>query len=446
MRILLINHRYFVASGAERYLFNIERVLERAGHETAIFSIDYGQNQTSPWSPYFTTPIGGPDEIFFDQHRKRPASFVKTFQRLFYSAEVERDLARLIEDFRPDVAYLMLFMRKLSPSVLVALHKAKVPVVVRVSDYGFLCAEHHFLRKGRTCTKCLEGRLWPGVVHGCVHDSRLVSAMDAAATWYHRRSGYLDLIDRFVTTNPFLTQMMIKGGFPPERLVCVPTFADEEMFCGQSPGARRHLLYFGRLDPSKGLETLIDAMAILRARMGRAHIPPLRIVGSPQYVDYGRELVRRVRAAGLSDCIHFDGPVAAEDIPALLKNAVASLIPSLWFENLPNSYLESICAGVPVIASDLGSLSLAIEHEKDGLLFRAGDKEELASTIERLLTDHSLDETLRREGPAKARREYSAGRHLELLTSLFSSLTGMAGAAAPDQHGLKSAKRIMSLP
>ncbi|WP_324057524.1 glycosyltransferase [Rhizorhapis sp.] len=441
----MINHRYFVASGAERYLFNIERVLGRAGHETAVFSIDYKQNEPSPWSPWFTSPIGGPEEVFFDQHRRRPASFAKTFQRLFYSAEVEQDLTRLIEDFRPDVAYLMLFMRKLSPSVLVALHKAKVPIVVRVSDYGFLCAEHHFLRDGKTCTKCLNGRLWPGVVHGCVHDSRLVSALDAAATWYHRRRGLLDLIDRFVTTNPFLTEMMVKGGFPRERLACIPTFADEETFCGQPQGTRRHLLYFGRLDPSKGLETLIDAMGLLRSRMGRAHIPPLRIVGSPQYVDYGRELVRRVRRAGLVDCIHFDGAVPAEQIPALLKDSVASIIPSLWFENLPNSYLESICAGVPVIASDLGSLSLAIEHEKDGLLFQPGDAEALASSIERLLTDRELEDRLRKEGPAKAQREYSAGRHLELLIGLFTSLTGRHAAGA-GQDGLRSAKRIMSRP
>lgn len=442
----MINHRYFVASGAERYLFNIERVLNRAGHEVAVFSINYQKNEPSPWSPWFTSPIGDVEEVYFDQHRTRPASFVKTIQRLFYSTEVEHDLTRLIEDFQPDVAYLMLFMRKLSPSVLMALRKSKVPTVVRVSDYGFLCAEHHFLRDGKTCTKCLHGRLWPGVVHGCVHDSRLVSALDAAATWYHRSRGFLDLIDRFVTTNPFLTEMMVKGGFPPERLVCIPTFADEEMFCGQPHRTRRHLLYFGRLDPSKGLETLIAAMELLRSRMDRALIPVLRIAGSPQYVDYGRELVRRVRTAGLQDCIQFDGPIPGEQIPALLRDAIASIIPSLWFENLPNSYLESICAGVPVIASDLGSLSLAIEHEKDGLLFQPGNAEALASSIERLLSDRELEDRLRREGPAKAQREYSASRHLELLTGLFTSLTGRHATRNSDQEGLRSAKEIMSRP
>lgn len=429
MRLLLINHRYFVASGAERYLFNIERVLQRAGHETAVFSIDYDENESSAWSDYFTSPIGRRDEVYFDEHRRNPATYTKTLTRLFYSKEVERDLARLIEAFRPDAAYLMLFLRKLSPSVLVALRKAGVPIVVRVSDYGFLCAEHHFLRGGRMCTLCLGGRLLPGVLHGCVHDSRLVSALDAAATWFHRRRGYLDLVDRFVTTNSFLTGMMVKGGFAAERLRCIPTFADEEIFAPREGGPADYLLYAGRLDPSKGLESLIDAMGILKRRMGRPP-PLLRILGGPQYEEYERTLIRRSERAGLTDCIRFERPVAPEAVADLLGRAIASIIPSLWFENLPNFYLESICAGVPVIASNLGSLAAAIEDGEDGLLFPAGDAAALADCIERLLSDPGTDARLRRNGPLKARTEYSAGRHLQLLTNLFGEVIAANDRAA----------------
>ncbi|GGB89561.1 glycosyl transferase [Novosphingobium endophyticum] len=420
MRLLLINHRYFVASGAERYLFNVERVLRRAGHETAVFSIDYDENEPSDWSGYFTSPIGRRDEVYFDEHRRHPATYAKTIARLFYSREVERDLARLIEAFRPDAAYVMLFLRKLSPSILVALRKAGVPIVVRVSDYGFLCAEHHFLRDGKMCTQCLGGRLLPGVVHGCVHGSRAISALDAAATWFHRRRGYFDLVDRFVTTNPFLTKMMVQGGFAPDRLTCIPTFADETIFVPRGAGSADYLLYAGRLDPSKGLETLIDAMAILKRRMGTP--PRLRIVGGPQYEEYERALVRRSQKAGLDDCIRFEKPVAVEAVAELVSNAIASVIPSLWFENLPNFYLESISAGVPVIASDLGSLAAAIRDGEDGLLFRPGDPAALAGCIERLLSDAALDARLRRAGPRKAQADYSARRHLQLLTDLFSEV------------------------
>jgi len=432
LRLLLINHRYFVASGAERYLFNIERVLQRAGHETAVFSIDYEQNRSSPWSSYFTRPIGRADQVYFDEHRTDPGSVGRSLGRLFYSREVERDLARLIEDFRPDAAYLILFLRKLSPSVLVALHNAGVPIVVRVSDYGYLCAEHHFLRNGESCTKCLGGRLLPGVVHGCVHGSRVISALDAAATWYHRRQGYFDLIDRFVTTNPFLTDFMVRGGYDPARLACIPTFADEEIFAPRAGHPGKYLLYAGRLDPSKGLETLIEAMAILKRRSGSP--PRLRIVGGAQYEDYHKALVRHVERAGLADCIRFERPVAAEEVAGLLGSATASIIPSVWFENLPNFYLESISAGVPVIASNLGSLSAAITDGEDGLLFETGNAAALADCIARLMQDPSLDRRLRTAGPLKAKAQYSAERHLELLTDLFAEVIAQ-GRSAPSPYG-----------
>jgi glycosyltransferase involved in cell wall biosynthesis len=425
LRLLLINHRYFVASGAERYLFNVERILQRAGHETAVFSIDYAQNEPSPWSGYFTSPIGRRDQVFFDEHRGLPSAYAKSLGRLFYSREVERDLERLIRDFRPDAAYLMLFLRKLSPSVLVALRKAGVPSVVRVSDYGFLCAEHHFLRDGRTCTRCLGGRLLPGVLHGCVHGSRAISAMDAAATWFHRKRGYFDLVDRFVTTNPFLTDLMIEGGFAPGRLTCIPTFADEQIFAPEDNGPADFLLYAGRLDPSKGLETLIDAVAILQRRMAKP--PRLRILGGPQYEEYERKLVNRVNRAGLGEVVQFMKPVAPGTVADMMKHAIASVIPSLWFENLPNFYLESICAGVPVIASDLGTLAAAIEDRRDGLLFEAGNAAALADCIEELLGNPELDARLRRAGPLKAKAEYSAERHLQLLTDLFAEVAAGQG-------------------
>jgi glycosyltransferase involved in cell wall biosynthesis len=272
------------------------------------------------------------------------------------------------------------------------------------------------------CTLCLGGRLLPGVLHGCVHDSRIVSALDAAATWLHRKRGYFDLIDRFVTTNPFLTDMMIKGGFAPEKLTCIPTFADEEIFAPHKDGSAEYLLYAGRLDPSKGLETLIDAMAILKHRMGKP--PPLRILGGPQYESYERALIRRSERAGLHDCVRFEKPVPAKAVAKLLSHAIASIIPSRWFENLPNSYLESICAGVPVIASNLGSLAAAIKDGEDGLLFQTGNPVALADCIERLLSDSQLDRRLRCAGPLKAQAEYSAGRHLQLLTDLFNEVIG----------------------
>ena len=59
MKICLINYRYFVSSGPERYLFGLKRLLEQRGHEIVPFSVRYRANEASPYSGYFVEPLAG---------------------------------------------------------------------------------------------------------------------------------------------------------------------------------------------------------------------------------------------------------------------------------------------------------------------------------------------------------------------------------------------------
>ena len=68
MKICLVNYRYFVSSGPERYMFAVKWLLEERGHEVIPFSVRYRQNDPSPWERYFAPPIAGDDEVVFRQH------------------------------------------------------------------------------------------------------------------------------------------------------------------------------------------------------------------------------------------------------------------------------------------------------------------------------------------------------------------------------------------
>src|SRR5258708_16893475 len=175
MKVLIANHRYFVSSGPERYMFNIIDRLERAGHQVMPFSVRYAQNAETPYAKYFVPSLGNADQVYFDEHRSSLAALPRTLGRLFYSAEVERAVARMAEDTQPDVAYVLYYLRKLSPAILVGLKKRKIPIVARLSDYGMFCAEHHCLRDNHPCTLCLDGSVLHSVRHKCVKDSRLLS-------------------------------------------------------------------------------------------------------------------------------------------------------------------------------------------------------------------------------------------------------------------------------
>ena len=429
MKILIANHRYFVSSGPERYMFNVMKRLQEAGHGIIPFSVRYTQNEPSPYSKYFVPSLGKADQVYFDQHRSSARALPRTFGRLFYSMEVERAVERLAAETKPDIAYILHYLRKLSPSLLVALKKKKIPIVVRLSDYGMFCAEHHCLRNNQPCSLCLDGSLIHSVRHKCVKGSRTLSAIDAAASAFHRWRRYFDLVDIYVTTNPFMQDMMVKAGYPSQRLQCIPTFTDVEMFSPPSiPPTESYIISMCRLDPPKGLHVLIDALALLYARS--RNVPVTKIIGTGHNGAYVASLKDKVRTAGLDEKIIFAGHLKPGELPAVLRGAICSVVPALWFENLPNTLIESLSCGVPVIASDIGSLSTAITDGVDGLLHRPGDAEDLAEKIECITSNAVLRNTLSTNGRKTALTKYSPQSHMARLVSLFRSLIPAQDSAA----------------
>lgn len=426
MKILIANYRYFVSSGPERYLFNITRLLEGQGHTVMPFSIQYTRNVETPYSKYFVSPLGGPDEVYFDQHRKSAGTFIKTLSRLFYSTEVEKAVGRMVEETRPDVAYVLYYLRKLSPSLLVGLKKRGIPIVARLSDYGMFCPELHCLRDDQPCTLCLGGSTLPSVRHRCVKGSLALSAVESVARSFHEMKGYFDLIDHFVATNPFMLEMMVKAGYPRSRLSCIPTFTDVEKFSPRAGGDEpNYLVCVGRLDRPKGVNVLIEAMARLKSRMQA--VPVLKIAGAGHTASYVDSLKQQVRQLGLDEQVQFLGNVDAGGIPDLLRGAICAVMPALWFENLPNTLVESMACGTPVVASNIGSLAAAVTDGVDGLLAKPGDAGDLADKLERIILDRELRARLSRGCRATAESRYSPDAHLTKLSELLELTAALKG-------------------
>jgi glycosyltransferase involved in cell wall biosynthesis len=421
MRILLANYRYFVSGGPERYMFNVSRELTARGHDIIPFSIRYAQNLATRYEKYFVSPLGTADEVYFEQHRRSLPAAVKTVSRLFYSSEVENAVGKLADDTRPDVAYVLHYLRKLSPSLLAAIKKRTLPLVVRLSDYAMLCPQAHFLREEKPCTLCKDGGLLASVRHRCVKGSMTASLLNLIATWYHRFKGYFDLIDAYVCTNQFMYQMMLEAGVPESRLACIPTFTDTARFSPDAECAKGdYLIYSGRLSPVKGVHILIEAMARLKDMGFRD--ARLKIVGAgePGYVRLCRE---KIEALGLASNVELLGNVPVDTLQALLRSALLSVVPSLWFENLPNVILESYASGTPVIASNVGSLSETVADDRTGYLFSPGDPADLAEKMKYSLSDGNRLRSMAVNARNEALQKYSPENHLTSLLDLFGTMS-----------------------
>jgi hypothetical protein len=104
MKIIIVNYRYFVSGGPERYLFNIMALLQENGHEVIPFSVKSLHNKPSEYEPFFLDPIGAGKEVYYREYDKSDIrTIMKSASRMFYSFEARKRLDRLIKNVKPDL-------------------------------------------------------------------------------------------------------------------------------------------------------------------------------------------------------------------------------------------------------------------------------------------------------------------------------------------------------
>jgi glycosyltransferase involved in cell wall biosynthesis len=414
MKILVINSRYGHVSGPERYLFNLKSLLEGHGHEVIPFSITYSMNEPSEYSRYFASPLSDNETMRFKEQNKNFGSLKKTIGRNFYSNEVERNLSQLIEDTRPDFAIVLLYLRKLSPSVIATLHKQKVPFAVRLSDFQMICPAAKLYRDGHVCQLCVDGSLWNSVKYKCVHDGYGPSLVNLFATAYHNFRGYFDLIQCFVAPSQFTISKMVEAGFDANKFHHLPTFAEPMPNLGVQRDPAQ-VLYSGRLEDDKGVHVLLEAIELLKSRTGKDVHLKLAGNGDARYVSSLKEYAAKHQLNN----IEFLGNQNKAALNALYEQSSFSVIPSLWYDNLPNSALESFAGGAPVIASRHGSFLELIRDGIDGMLFERANAHDLASKIEILLENEDLARKMGASCRERIATTFSPQQHYETLIKVI---------------------------
>jgi glycosyltransferase involved in cell wall biosynthesis len=186
---------------------------------------------------------------------------------------------------------------------------------------------------------------------------------------------------KVVANSSAARRMLEAEGLATTSIAVIPNGVDAPAVARAGAGedrGRRSVITVANLRTEKNHETLIEAAALLAPAF-----PDLEfsIVGDgPRRA----ALERLVRDQGLQQRVRFLGH--REDVPALLAAADAFVLPSLS-EAFPNSAIEAMAAGLPVVASATGGLLDLIEHGRTGLLFDPGDAGALANTLQGVLAD-----------------------------------------------------------
>lgn len=418
MKIIIVNYRYFISGGPERYLFNIKQILEKNGHTVVPFSIKHNKNVTSEYEKYFMDAIGKGDEVYANEYKKNNLKTVFTgLGRMLYSFEAKRKIKKLIRDVRPDLVYVIYYQNKMSSSIIDGAYEMKVPVVQRISDFGHICANNIFYiyQKNQICERCLHGSRINAIKYKCVNKSLLNSFLKVMALKIQDYRKTTSKISAFVFPAEFTRKKFEVFGIPVAKMHCIPTFYNDQSDNSEEVSYGDSFLYIGRVDRDKGILTMVKAFAETDYK--------LTIIGSS--IDGYDELIK----AYLSDKKHnitFLGKLDFREIKEYLNSCLCTLCPSECYDNMPNSVLESYGYKKAVIASRLGALIDLVVDNETGLNFTAGDYVDLREKVKYIFDNRQEAIRLGIQAKGKLLTEYSENLHYERLINLFNSVSNAA--------------------
>lgn len=403
MRILLVNTRHYPGGGDSNYTLNLADLLRSQGHLVFFFAMHTAGNLPDPNADLFVSEIDYREL----NRQKSPATALKVLARSIYSREARQKFAQLLDRVQPDLIHLQNLHAHLTPSIIFEAKQRGLPVVWTLHDYKLICPNSHFRldQTGEICEACRGGRFYQALLKGCKKGSRLASGMASLEAYVHTWLRVREQVDSYLCPSAFLRGKLLENGFPADQTLHLPLFLPEPAFACQTE-ADGYLLFLGKLEALKGLETLLAA-----ARLA----PGVKLILAGR----AEAAVARQLAGGLPPNVEYVGFQTGQALEILRRRACALVLPSHWYENQPLSLLEAFALGKPVIATNLGGMRELVGENERGWLVPPGDAQALAEAMQWMASHPCEAGELGRQAFDYARQFHSAQSHLVGLGQIY---------------------------
>ena len=232
------------------------------------------------------------------------------------------------------------------------------------------------------------------------------------------------LPDMYITCGENMRMNLIRNcGFPEDRVISIPTGVDRKFF-----EIKRNKDVAVKYGLSKN-SPVITNVGILRSVKGhevtfKAVKPVIKTVPEAKFLIVGdgparERLENLVDELGIREYVIFTGFV--KSIPEIYSFSDIAVLSS-WSEGLPQSLIQAMAAGVPVVATTVGGVPEVVIHEETGILVEAGDSEGLAEGIIRLLKNPELCKRLTEKAKQYVMDKYTMEHMIEKIEALYLEL------------------------
>lgn len=404
MKIIQIHRYCHMVGGAERYFFEVSKLLKDNGHDIAFFSMQDKINDNSQWNKYFVSSVSFGDKSIYSR--------LRLVERILYAGEVRRKIKELLKTFHPDVVHIHDLNIFITPFILQEIKKYKIPIIITIHDYQMLnLACGSLFHGGKICEVTKKRNFYKAIFHRCIPDSFLFCSLFVIAQYIYHFSRLYDCVDYFIAPSRFMRDKLIEYGFDSKKIVHLPYFIDTSEYKEKASNRNNYILYFGRLVPEKGIHNLIEAMKY------RPHIKLIIAGGADKYNEtYEKRL--KLQSRKMKN-IQFAGFQGGNKLKRLIAESRFAVLPSLWYENLPNSILESFAYGKPVIASNIGGISELVKDGYNGLLFEPGSVTDLVEKIQTLWNDKKFCDELAKNARNYVVKNFSPKEHYKRFMEIY---------------------------
>ena len=418
MRILLVTHFFPPkhTAGTENYTLGLARALQENGHKVQVLCAEDWDHGQAYWNDVT-------DEVYQGiQVRRIHLNWLqaKDPNRVLYESDVVNQwMVEFLKHETFDVVHVTSTL-SLGVGILRAVKQARIPLVLTLMDFWFLCPSIQLLRSDGTlchgvttaseCQACLmdssgvakrlnrlgvsasqQQKLWDNLViiptlrktrgfRGMLLDMRERKALLKTA---------IELPDLVISHSNTVRDMFSAHTSRP--IVVLRNGHDLtwlQVFNGKSIHDKVRIVYTGQLTEIKGVHILVAAFK----KANISEQAQLDIWGDLQKdPDYVHRLNNLIAGDG---SIMLRGRFERNNLANVFEKTDVLVVPSIWYENAPLVIQEAFATKTPVIASDLGGMSEAITHQIDGLLFEVGNIDDLAGQLIQFVTHATLRNSL----------------------------------------------------
>ena len=379
MRICIVHNEYGKFSGEEVVVSGQKKLLSNNGHDVICFE------RSSAEIPQML--LGK----------------LRAFLSGIYSFFSRRQIRKLLKKYKPDIVHIHNLFPLISPSILPECKRTKTPVVMTVHNYRLICPSGLFMNRGRICEKCSGGHEHWCILRNC--EKNLFKSTGYALRNYIARKLrlFLDNVDIFICLTEFQKAKLVTEGFPADRCVVIPNMVElNSADFSFNPGD--YVGFAGRVSYEKGITTLLEAAK---------KCPDIKVKAAGKCKGMTQQL-----KASLSN-VDFVGHISAAALLEFYSHCRIVVLPSICYEGFPNTIIEAMFCGKPVICSRIGGLSKIVDEGVNGLLFEPGNADDLAEKISYLWSKPDLCKKMGQAGREKALNEYSPLKYYEKLMNAY---------------------------